>query len=1124
VYVPALNTPLRALLVVIFGGVAFLGATGVYLLAIRGVEWWQQTTLQTESSIWMTLLHVVVGLVVIAPFLVFGLTHLITAWRRPNRVAVRLGVLVFVFGLITGVTGILLIKLEGLPQLPTDSLAYWTTFVAHAVAPVLAVIVYVWHRKAGPAIKWKWGYAWGGTVVAFTAGMVLMHSQNPRAWFAKGSPEGEKYFEPSRLRTADGKFISAETLMLDEYCLKCHQDAYETHQKSMHRFSSFNNPPYLFSVRETRRVAGIRASRWCAGCHDVVPFVSGQFDDPDYDMEKHPTASAAITCVVCHSISHINSKSGNADYTITAPELYPFTFSDNPILQYINNQLIKAKPELHKKTFLKPFHRTDEFCSVCHKVGLPQEVNHYKEFLRGQNHADSFHLSGVSGRGARSWYLPPVAKENCAACHMPLMESADQGARDFDGSGKRSIHSHRFIAANTGIPWLVNHPHKEAMLEEYKKFLSGGLDGKSPPLRIDIFGLKHLEEGKYEGVDAPLLGDQPLRPYLPTLEPGQSYLVEVVIRTLNIGHHFTQGTVDSNEVWVEFVAKSGGKVIAHNGYLRPTRISSPNGTGDSTVEEGAVDENAHFINVLMLDRRGNRIDRRNPQDIFTPLYDHQIPPGAANVVHYRLDLPKELPGPVELFARVRYRKFDLTYMEYVYGKGKAPVLPIVDLCADSVTLPVAGVTAAVPPQKSPIQPAWQRWNDYGIGCFLEGGPDGKKDGELGQAEKAFSRLLSDEFKDTPDAQAHGWLNLARVHLAYQGPERAAKAREALAKAAEAKAPWQTVAWFSGLLNFANADLPAAIKYFEQILDPANRDPKRKFDFTNDYVVINELGKALFQSAQDEADDARRREFLRQAIARFERTVQLDPENVVAHDYLAKSYARLGLAESGSTASETPSADLVAEAGRAAELVRSHRAAFAQYQAAEDVWTRLPLARAIVRYDEQLLNLLPDLSKTVANAKESKARRLQAAAQLQQALERLTRTPGQEDVVAPLLPGTVIPHPGLPSSLALTGAAYTGHLQGPLPPPRRLTLYAIQPAIHALYRETHDEELRRAAARILSRIHQVLHGIFKPDENAQGVAVQRYRERHPAAARASQSIVIYPTTVVGDLRASSAAAK
>src|SRR5437588_5147221 len=145
-----------------------------------------------------------------------------------------------------------------------------------------------------------------------------------------------------------------------------------------------------------------------------------------------------------------------------------------------------------------------------------------------------------------------------------------------------------------------------------------------------------------------------------------------------MGHVFPQGTADSNEIWVEFTAGSGDRVIGQSGTL--------SGPDDS----GKVDEWAHFVNVLMLDRDGKRINRRNPQDIFTPLYDHQIPPGAAQVVHYRLRLPTGLTEPVELSVRVRYRKFDFAYMEIVYGKGKVPQLPIVDLCSDRVLLPVAG--------------------------------------------------------------------------------------------------------------------------------------------------------------------------------------------------------------------------------------------------------------------------------------------------------------------------------------------------------------------------------------------------------------------------------------------------
>ena len=135
---------------------------------------------------------------------------------------------------------------------------------------------------------------------------------------------------------------------------------------------------------------------------------------------NHETAQAGITCTACHSITNVNSVRGNADYTIEEPLHYPFAYSDNPLLQWINNQLVKAKPSFHKKTFLKPFMKTAEYCSTCHKVHLPAELTHYKEFLRGQNHYDSYLLSGVSGHGARSFYYPPQAETNCNRCHMPL--------------------------------------------------------------------------------------------------------------------------------------------------------------------------------------------------------------------------------------------------------------------------------------------------------------------------------------------------------------------------------------------------------------------------------------------------------------------------------------------------------------------------------------------------------------------------------------------------------------------------------------------------------------------------------------------------------------------------------
>jgi hypothetical protein len=775
-YEPAIGPRLKVVLVFIFASVALLGASGAYLFTIRALEWLRGQQYINQFSLWMFLAHVVVGVVLVGPFLAFGGIHLSSARHRKNRHAVRLGIALFVTGIAAGLTGLALIQLAGFPQLPTGTWSRTVVFALHVLTPLLAVGLYVLHRRAGPDIQWQWGIAWGVAVGAFVGAMSVMHSVDPLKAYTRGSPEGEKYFEPSKARTVDGNFISAEALLMDEYCLKCHQDIYHDHIHSAHKFSSFNNPAYLFSILETRRVGykrdgSPRASRWCAGCHDPVPFFSGAFDekvfdDPAFDVSKHDTAKAGITCTVCHGIVHVNSRIGNADYTIKEPVHYPFAYSNNPVLQWVNQQIVKAKPEFHKRTFLKEFHRDEAFCSTCHKVSVPMEVNHYKEWLRGQDHADTYLLSGVSGVSARSFYYPPVAQTNCNGCHMPLEPSQDFASRDFDGSGTRKRHNHLFPGANTGLPELLGYEGKDEIIKAHADFLRGtDPHAKGPVLRIDLFGLKG--GGTIDGKLFAPLRQGPL----PKLQPGQTYLVEVVIRTLTMGHPFTQGTADSNEVWVDFEARAGQRLLGRSGALK----------GEN--ETGPVDEWAHFLNILMLDRNGHRVDRRNPQDIFTPLYNHQIPPGAAQVVHYRLQVPADVSAPVQLKARVRYRKFDHKYMEYVYGK-KVPKLPITDLCADEITLPVAGVAERVPEQTSPIKPAWQRWNDYGIGCLLEGGVGAKK-GELKQAREAFQQLLA-----VPDkvAHSHGYLNLARVAFEEGLLDDAVKALNAAQKA-EPPAPW-----------------------------------------------------------------------------------------------------------------------------------------------------------------------------------------------------------------------------------------------------------------------------------------------------------------------------------------------
>jgi tetratricopeptide (TPR) repeat protein len=836
----------------ILGGFALLGANGVYLASVTALTWWQGTTQQTFFYMLMVCLHLLLGFALIVPFLIFGFAHLATSWRRPNKAAVRYGLVLLASALVILISGLVLVRIGGFEvrDPAVRAVGYWL----HVATPLVAIGLYVKHRLAGPRVRWEWARNLGAVVAVFVVAMGLLHSKDPSSFGVKGPREGKKYFFPSEAITANGKFIPDKTLMMDDYCLKCHKDAYKGWFHSAHHFSSFNNKAYLSSVRETRQVAlkrdgNTQAARWCAGCHDPVPFFSGEFDDPNYDDVNTASSQAGITCTVCHSITNVNSTRGNADYTIKEPEHYPFAFSQNPWLQWVNNTLIKAKPEMHKKTFLKPVIKDSAFCSTCHKVSIPYALNHYKDFLRGQNHYDTFLLSGVSGHGARSFYYPPVAKGRCVDCHMNLTPSRDFGARDFDGQGGREIHNHLFPAANTGLAAILG---DEKTVDAHAGYLKEG------KVRVDIFALR--EGGQ---VDGALLG--PIRPETPRLKPGKPYLVEVVVRTLGLGHPFSQGTVDSNEIWIELTAKAGGKVIGRSGGLG---------------KDGTVDPYTHFINVYMLDRNGNRIDRRNPQDIFVPLYNKQIPPGAGQVVHFGMDVPRGLEGPVTLEAKVNYRKFDRTYLDYIFGKGKGPELPVVVMARDAVRLPVEGGPKAEN-DPSPINEVWQRWNDYGIGLLLEGGEKGSNKGELRQAEPVFRKVAE-------LGKADGWVNLARVYLREGRIPDALKALEKAAGHKEPAAPW-VINWLTGQINERNGLLDEAIASFESVL--ATKIPARGFDFSLDYEVINALGAVTYARARLEPlKSESRREYLRKTIATYRRTIALDSENFPAHYGLGLAYA------------------------------------------------------------------------------------------------------------------------------------------------------------------------------------------------------------------------------------------
>jgi tetratricopeptide (TPR) repeat protein len=837
---------LLSIVLILFG---LLAVNSLYLVTVTVAETLGGRTIQDYFYLLMFLGHLALGLIVLAPALVFGALHLRRARKRPNRYAVRAGLGLYASVILLLGSGILLTRFGILevndPQVRAS--AYWI----HVLTPLAVAWLFVLHRLAGPRLSWRRGALWASAAVAFTA--LALAWQLP---LRLSPPDLERAFQPALSRTPIGGTIPARHLMDDANCAECHADIAAQHEGSMHRMSSFNNPAYRFSIEDTRKVlmardGGVRAARLCAACHDQVPLFTGHFDAPDYDPDADPGSGAGITCLGCHAVTAVNSPRGNGDYTLIDPPRYPFALSDNAFLRAVNHQLIKAKPAFHKKTLLKPLHSKAEFCSACHKVHLPRELNHYR-WLRGQNHYDSFLLSGVSGHRVDSFYYPDRAVENCAECHMPPVPSDDPAARNLASGGARSVRDHLFAAANTAVPHMLGLPATAN---------SPRVGRMRRAARVDIFGLK--EGGGIEG-----RLHAPLRPGLPVLRPGGRYLLEVVVRTLGVGHELTQGTADSNELWLDLAVRAGERLIGRSGALSA---------------DGDVDPWAYFLNAYLLDRDGNRIERRNAQDIHVALYNHQIPPGAAAVVHYALTIPPDATGPVTVDAAIKYRKFDTRFYRHVLGSEfQRNDLPVTTLATDSVALRLAGGETAMDQRRG--IPEWERWNDYGIGLLREG-----KKGEARQAEAAFSRV---EKLGRPD----GALNLARVLYREGRLDDAARALRRAADAEPPAPPW-TIAWYSALVDREIGNLDAAIEALEALAETRFREAReRGFDFGRDYRMLNELGRTLYERARMERGERRRgarTAFLQRAGERLEQALALEPEYAASHHSLGLVLTELG---------------------------------------------------------------------------------------------------------------------------------------------------------------------------------------------------------------------------------------
>jgi len=780
--------------------------------------------------------------------------------------------------------------------------------IALCAAGVL-VLASAWIARRGWA-----GKGLAGSAASFAVATLLFAAVGAGSWWARNvawrnayrvvnpkmpaeTMDGEgdgpngKFF-PSSVQTRDGKNIPAKYFMQSQACERCHKDVYKQWFSSAHHFSSFNNQWYRKSIEYMQDVAGVKASKWCAGCHDPALLFSGMFDTPIRQIENTPAGQAGLSCMMCHSIVEVKSTMGQGDFVLEYPKLHELAASENPVIRALHDFMVKVNPEPHRRTFLKPFMReqTAEFCSGCHKVHLDVPVNRYR-WVRGFNEYDNWQASGVSGQGARSFYYPANSMM-CADCHMPLQPSKDEG--NLNGF----VHSHRFPGANTAVPTANGDAEQ---LAQSVNFL------KDKQVSVDVFAISPAgkEEtsaspaavatgqelsttfavGEEADVNAPKGATRearaitaPLGRVNASVRRGEDYRVDVVVRTRKVGHFFPGGTVDAFDVWLELQASDDqGRILYWSGKVEDD--------GKGPVEPGA-----HFYRSQQIDAHGNVINKRNAWSSRATVFVHLIPPGAADTVHYRIHVPENIGQKINLHARLNYRKFMWWNTQFAYAgqedpqnpngvftphyddrkwnfnadtSGVAgpikmiPDLPIITIAEDTksvAVLPKKSAEAA--PQTEAVKEDWTRWNDYGIGLFLQG--------DLKGAEAAFTKVT-----EADPQNADGWVNIGRVRQ-LEGQTDAAI--QVLDKALALKPGLARANYFYARVLKEEGKYDGAIAKLQSVLQ----------QYPRDRVVRNELGRIYF--LQKKYADA---------VREFDVTLSIDPEDLQAHYNLMLCYNGLG---------------------------------------------------------------------------------------------------------------------------------------------------------------------------------------------------------------------------------------
>ena len=454
-------------------------------------------------------------------------------------------------------------------------------------------------------------------------------------------------FWPSSAKTNVGGIIPSDFFMDSKLCGECHKDIYEQWNSSMHHFASFNNQFYRKSIehmQERQRHAGQQVVRRLPRSRGVL---QRPLRAPHQRADRHSGGAerARLRLVPFHrprGRHHGKRRLHDRVPAAARPGVAAAirgSASWTRFLTYI-------EPGAAPQTFMKPFMRQDcsEFCSdvpqgasgrAGEQLPLAARLQRIRQLAGERRLGPGRAVVLLSGEIAR-----PARTATCRWCRRRTRAIATARSTRTVSPAANTAVAHvnqddEAVGLDRGVPevglhhaWISSPRRRRRSTPgtQMRRRVGEMRRSSSPRSRSARkrsragrcsprgrqAGGAHRRGGReipagLDGAGGRGGADAEDRPFLPG------------------------GTVDAFDVWLELQGKDADG-------------RSSSGAGGWRRRQGPVERARISTARIMLDGEGNPINKRNAWQARSVLYVRLIPPGAADVAHFRVQIPEGRAG------------------------------------------------------------------------------------------------------------------------------------------------------------------------------------------------------------------------------------------------------------------------------------------------------------------------------------------------------------------------------------------------------------------------------------------------------------------------------------------------